>query len=452
MNDFDNLNISRQLLNAISDLGFGKLTPIQEEVFSPIRSGKDLVGIAQTGTGKTLAYMLPLLHDLKFSSQISPRILILAPTRELVIQLVRQIESYTKYLSIRTLGVYGGTNINTQKQSVVKGVDILVATPGRLYDLGVSAVLQLKTIKKLIIDEVDVMLDLGFRHQLKNIFELLPERRQNLMFSATMTEDVDELINTYFQTPAKISIALSGTPLENIEQQCYRVENFFTKANLLKYLLSDKKMFSKTLVFVSSKKNADLLLETLDEDLGKEISIIHSNKAQNYRNRSIRQFEEGQKRILIATDVIARGMDITDIKYVISFDTPMFAENYLHRIGRTGRAEKQGHSILFYTENETQRKNAIELLMEYRIPEIRFPAAVEISEELSPDEKPKPDELVLPPMTKIPKDKGDAYHDKLDKNKKTNQGGSYLFKKKKYKNPQTRGDKNMNKRSKKRRR
>ncbi len=451
MNDFDNLSLSRQLQNAISDLGFEKLTPIQEEAFSPIRSGKDLVGIAQTGTGKTLAYMLPLLHDLKFSSQISPRILILAPTRELVIQLVSQIESYTKYMNTRILGVYGGTNINTQKQSVAKGVDILVATPGRLYDLGVSAVLQLKTIKKLIIDEVDVMLDLGFRHQLKNIFELLPERRQNLMFSATMTEDVDELINSYFHSPTKISIALSGTPLENIEQRCYRVENFFTKANLLKYLLSDKKMFSKTLVFVSSKKNADLLIQTLDEDLGKEISIIHSNKAQNYRNRSIRQFEEGQKRILIATDVIARGMDITDIKYVINFDTPMFAENYLHRIGRTGRAEKQGHSILFYTESEIDRKNAIELLMGYKVPVIKFPVGVEISKELSPDEKPKPDELVLPPMTKIPKDKGDAFHDKLDKNKKTNQGGSYLFKKKKYKNAQTRGDKNMNKRGRKRR-
>jgi ATP-dependent RNA helicase RhlE len=451
MNDFDDLNLSRQLQNAISDLGFEKLTPIQEEVFSPIRSGKDVVGIAQTGTGKTLAYMLPLLQDLKFSNQISPRILILAPTRELVIQLVNQIESYTKYLSIRVLGVYGGTNINTQKQSVVKGIDILVATPGRLYDLGASGVLQLKTIKKLIIDEVDVMLDLGFRHQLKNIFHLLPERRQNLMFSATMTEEVDELIKHYFNSPEKISIALSGTPLDNISQHCYRVENFFTKANLLKYLLSDKKEFSKTLVFVSSKKNADLLLETLDEELGNETGIIHSNKAQNYRNRSIKQFEEGQKRILIATDVIARGLDITDVKHVVSFDVPMFPENYLHRIGRTGRAEKQGHSILFYTESEMGRKNAVELLMNYSIPEIILPVEVEISKELSPDEKPKSDELLLPPMTKIPKDKGNAFHDKLEKNKKTNQGGSYLFKKKKYKNPQTRGDKNMNKRSKKRR-
>ena len=187
INSFENFKLSKHLRYALDDLGFKKPTPIQEAVFSVILSGRDMVGIAQTGTGKTLAYMLPILQDFKFSKQTNPRILILVPTRELVIQVVEHIESYTKYMNVRILGVYGGTNINIQRQAVAQGTDILVATPGRLYDLALSRSLKLNAVKKLVIDEVDVMLDLGFRFQLINIFELLPERRQNTMFSATMT-------------------------------------------------------------------------------------------------------------------------------------------------------------------------------------------------------------------------------------------------------------------------
>ncbi len=451
MNDFENIKLSKQLFNAINDLGFQKMTPIQKESYSVIRSGKDLVGIAQTGTGKTLAFMLPVLQDLKFSNQINPRVLIIAPTRELVIQLAEQIKTYTTYLSHRILGVYGGVNINTQKQYVAQGCDILVATPGRLYDLAASGVLQLKSINKLIIDEVDVMLDLGFRTQITNIFHLLPEKRQNLMFSATMTEDVDELINEYFTIPEKISIALSGTPLDNILQQSYQAENFFTKVNLLKYLLKDKEEFAKTLVFVSGKKNADLVFENMEDDFGNETCIIHSNKAQNYRNRSIKQFEEGKNRIIIATDVIARGLDLQDITHVISFDVPAFPENYMHRIGRTGRAEKLGKSLLFFTEKEIQNKEAIETLMGQEIVLIEFPEEVEISYELSPDEKPRLKEISFPGKNvRRKKSAGGAYHEKLEKNTKTNQGGSYLRKKKKYKKPQSLGDKIANKKSKRR--
>ena len=219
MNSFENFRLSKQLLNAIDELGFDTPTPIQTESFPVILSGKDMVGIAQTGTGKTLAYMLPILHDLKFSKQTNPRILVLVPTRELVIQVVDQFKSISTYLNVRVLGVYGGVNINTQKMAAAQGTDILVATPGRLYDLALSGSVQLKGISKLVIDEVDVMLDLGFRFQLKNIFELMPDRRQNIMFSATMTEEVDELIEDFFIAPAKISIAVSGTPLSNIDQQ-----------------------------------------------------------------------------------------------------------------------------------------------------------------------------------------------------------------------------------------
>ena len=443
MDSFENLKLSKQLLSVIGELGFDKPTPIQQESFSVILSGKDLVGIAQTGTGKTLAYLLPLLQPLKFSKQISPRILILVPTRELVLQVVADIEKLIKYQNVRVLGIYGGTNINVQKRKVAQGTDLLVATPGRLYDIAVSGVLKLKDINKLVIDEVDVMLDLGFRYQLTNIFELLPERRQNIMFSATMTEEVDALIDDFFVSPTKISIAISGTRLDNIEQQSYRAQNFHTKVNLLAYLLADKTEYAKVLVFVSNKKNADRLFELLAEDFGSELGIIHSNKSQNYRIRSVQQFDDGTKRILIATDVMARGLDLEKITHVINFDTPGYPENYMHRIGRTGRAEQPGKSILFYTEKEVDDKIAIESLMNYSIPKIDFPDAVEISSELIPEERPKVIESTNRNLKKITGEK--AFHEKKEKNTKTNQGGSYLRKMKKHKNPKTRGDKNINK-------
>ena len=448
MDTFNDFGLSRQLQNAIDDLGFVKPTPIQKGVYNIVLSGKDVVGIAQTGTGKTLAFVLPLLRELKFSKQTSPRILILVPTRELVVQMVEMINLIAKYMSVRVLGVYGGTNINTQKHAVAAGADIVVGTPGRLFDLAVSQVLKLKSINKLVIDEVDVMLDLGFRHQLTNIFELLKERRQNIMFSATMTREVDALIDTFFSKPEKISIAVSGTPLDNISQQCMSVPNFYTKVNLLKYLLKDKEEYSKVLVFISSKKNADRLFESIEEEYGHECGVVHSNKSQNYRLRSVKQFDEGENRILLSTDVMARGLDLDKITHVINFDTPHYPENYMHRIGRTGRAEEMGKSLLFFTEKEEEDKNAIEELMNFKIPQISFPEGeVEISRELIPEERPA--DYEHRPLTKVkPLSGGGAFHEKKEENKKFNQGGSYKFKMKNYKKPKTRGDKNFNKKKK----
>lgn len=451
MATFENLNLSKQLYNAIDDMGFDTPTPIQLEACPVILSGKDVVGIAQTGTGKSLAYILPLLREMKFSKQNAPRILVMVPTRELVLQLVEQFESAAKYMTVRILGLYGGTNINAQKQAVMQGADIVVATPGRLYDLALTRVLSLKAIKKLVIDEVDVMLDLGFRYQLTNILEFLPKRRQNLMFSATMTEDVDLLIDDFFNNPVKISIAVSGTPLHNISQQCYQVQNFYTKINLLAHLLKDKKEFSKVLIFVSSKKNADRVYETLEEEFGSEMGIIHSNKSQNYRIRTIKQFDEGQNRILVTTDVMARGLDLEMITHVINFDTPTYPENYMHRIGRSGRAKQEGKSILFFTEKEQEAKEAIEALMELKIPQLEFPEEVKISTMLIPEERPKVVEPNIGPnIKKLRESGGGAFHEKSNKNKKVNLGGSYKREiVKKYKKPKTRGDKIANQRSKK---
>ncbi len=447
---FQDLKLSTPLYNALDDLGFTNPTPIQAEAFSVVASGTDVVGIAQTGTGKTFAYMLPILRGLKYSEQESPRVLVMVPTRELVVQVVDEIEKLAKYINVRVLGVYGGVNINAQKRAVAEGIDIIVATPGRLYDLAVSRVLQLKSIQKLVIDEVDVMLDLGFRHQLINIFDILPERRQNIMFSATMTEDVDALINDFFTAPQRVSIAVSGTPLENIEQHKYAVPNFYTKLNLLKSILKDTETYNKVLIFVGFKKMADRLFDALDENFHDELCVIHSNKTQNYRLRSIEQFRAGDNRILVATDVMARGLDIDNVSHVINFDTPNFPENYMHRIGRTGRAEREGQALLFYTEKEQDALERIEGLMQMTIPQIEFPENVTISTDLLEEERPQILERNNPTKLRDEDAPGPAFHEKKEKNSKENLGGSYKFKiAAKYKKPKTRGDKNYNKRNKK---
>jgi len=445
MESFSDFKLVKQLNYAIDDLGFDKPTPIQKEAFSVVLSGKDIVGVAQTGTGKTLAYMLPILQDLKFSKQVAPRVAIMVPTRELVLQVVENIESFAKYISLRVVGVYGGTNINTQMQSVAQGADIIVGTPGRFYDLSLSGALKLKAIKKLVIDEVDVMMDLGFLPQLTNIFELLPEKRQNIMFSATMTEEVDALIDDFFIVPTKIAIAVSGTPLENIVQQCYPVPNFYTKVNLLTHLIKNKTDFRKVLIFVSSKKIADRLFDALEGRFGSELGVIHSNKSQNYRIRSVEQFDSGVNRILLSTDVMARGLDLEKITHVINFDTPTYPENYMHRIGRTGRAEEEGNTILFYTEKETENKEAIEDLMKMKILTNKIPKDVEVSRELIPEEQPRNVEIHKSHKKKT--DEEVSYHQKSEKNSQTNQGGSYRrIIAKKYKKRKTRGDKNFGKR------
>lgn len=446
---FTDLNLNTPLYNALEDLGFTTPTPIQAEAFNVVASGKDMVGIAQTGTGKTFAYMLPILKNLKFSTQDNPRVLVLVPTRELVVQVVDEIEKLSKYINNRVLGVYGGTNINTQKQAIAQGIDILVATPGRLYDLALSRVLQLKSIQKLVIDEVDVMLDLGFRHQLINIFDILPTKRQNIMFSATMTQDVDALISDFFKSPERVSIAVSGTPLENISQARFDVPNFYTKVNLLVHLLQDRETFNKVLIFVAYKRMADRLFEKLDTIFHDELCVIHSNKTQNYRLRSIEQFRAVDNRILIATDVMARGLDIDNISHVINFDTPDFPENYMHRIGRTGRAERKGEALVFSTEKEQEAIENIQQLMQMTIPVIELPEAVEISKELIEEERPQIKERNNPKKRRDEDAPGPAFHEKSKKNLKENLGGSYKFKiAAKYKKPKTRGDKNYNRRNK----
>jgi ATP-dependent RNA helicase RhlE len=439
---FKDLNLSAALLNALDDLGYDTPTTIQEKTFAVAMSGRDVCGIAQTGTGKTIAYLLPCLKQWKFSNTLQPQILIIVPTRELVVQVVETINKLTAYMSVIAVGVYGGVNINTQKLSVEKKTDIIVATPGRLFDLTMNGSLKLKSIKKLVIDEVDEMLNLGFRTQLKNILDLLPEKRQNLLFSATLTEDVENIMQLYFNDPVKIEAAPTGTPLKNIDQTAYELPNFYTKVNMLKLLLAEDISMTKVLVFAASKSLADQLYDELQPLYEGSFNVIHSNKEQNHRFNTVTQFKAGVYRFIIATDIVARGIDIAEVTHVINFDTPDVPENYMHRIGRTGRADKKGIAVTFITEKEKKSQADIEALMNFKIPILPLPEHLQISEELTEDEKPKV--YMKEIQIKIPKKEaaGPAFHEKSAKNSKVN----FVVRRKdrmmkKYGKPLTRGQK-----------
>ncbi|NLR90230.1 DEAD/DEAH box helicase [Flammeovirga agarivorans] len=420
---FEELKLNNFLKNAIEDLEYVNVTPIQKEAFPVIGSGKDIIGIAQTGTGKTMAYLLPLLQNLKFSNQDDPRVLIVVPTRELVAQVVEEINALTKYMSVRTVGVYGGANINTQKQKVHEGLDILVGTPGRVLDIALAGVLKFKSLQKFVIDEVDEMLDLGFRPQLTRLMDLMPDRRQNIMFSATITDDVAELIETFFNQPTKVEIARTGTPADKVTQRAYHVPNFYTKVSMLEYLLDHEPNMERTLVFVRNKKLADRLHETIEKKFPEKTGIIHSNKSQNYRFRSLEKFENGEFNILIATDIIARGLDIKGITHVINFDTPEIPEEYIHRIGRTGRADEKGLAITFINEAEQEYQMMIETLMGKAIPLEPMPEEVPVSQIFSEEEKPKiSDKDYLQDVRhKTPRGGGGAFHTKQGINNPENQ-------------------------------
>lgn len=424
MTTFKDLNLSKQLINALTDIGFDTPTPIQEKAFPVIMSGKDVVGIAQTGTGKTFSYLLPILRQITYSEQRQPRVLIVVPTRELVMQVVGEIEKLSKYMNVRFTGVYGGGNINIQKQKVYDGLDILVATPGRLIDLTLSRTLQFNGIQKLVIDEVDEMLNLGFRAQLIKILDILPEKRQNLMFSATLNEDVEMMIENYFTKPVYVELITRGTPLEKIIQQAYHVPNFYTKVNLLENLLQTDTEFKKVLVFVKNKKIADEIFKELETDFGQEIGVIHSNKTQPQRFQAVKQFDEGVHKLLVATDVIARGLDLKDVTHVLNFDMPLKDPNsYIHRIGRTGRADKTGISVSFITKTDIDIQKSIETLMNKKMTVLEIPETVEISINLTQDEKPVARDKNLNKNKKLVKPTG-AFHEKSEKNKKVNLGGA----------------------------
>ncbi|RKE04491.1 DEAD/DEAH box helicase [Marinifilum flexuosum] len=419
MISFDDIKLSKQIRMALDEAGFEKPTEIQHQVFSPVRSGKDIIGIAQTGTGKTLAYLMPILMKLNFAKGMDPRALIVVPTRELVLQVCETIELLTPYMDIRTLGIYGGVNINTQKEKVYDGVDILVATPGRLMDIYMTRVLKMSQVRTLVIDEADKMMDLGFMPQLNAIFDILPEKHQNLLFSATFSDTVAKMSDDFLFLPERIEVAPQATTVKNIHQIQYRVPNILSKVNLLKHLLEDKEEFNKVMVFTETKKNADRIVDRLEEILGEELSVIHSNKAQNTRINALNAFKEGRARVMVSSDVAARGIDIEDVSHVINFDIPTNYVEYVHRVGRTGRAEKEGTAISFVNEGEEELMEKIEELIRKPVSLESVPLDVEITSQLLEDEKKQTRNIKV--KNTIRRDTG-AFHQKKAKNMKTPSG------------------------------
>ncbi len=427
---FRELHLNNFLLNALDELGLSETTPIQEMAFAPIMAGKDVLGIAQTGTGKTFAYLIPLIQQWKFSKKKTAEILVLVPTRELVVQVVDEFEKIAKYTSLKAAGAYGGTNIKTQILAISQGVDVVVATPGRLLDLMLHGTITASHIKKLVIDEVDEMLNLGFRAQLTTLLDLLPMRRQTLMFSATINSDIDLLIENSSNIPVRIEVEISGTPLTNIEQVGYEVQNLNTKINFLEHLLSTDESMTKVLVFAGSKRMADNLNAKLEYAFPDQLAVIHSNKTQNRRLKTVEEFERGACRILIASDLIARGLDVTEITHVINMDVPNVPENYMHRIGRTGRAEKKGKAITMIAPSEKEDQEKIEELMGIKIPMMLMPEEVEISKLLTPDEELTPGMKFIEVKRRKDPEKGDSFHEKKEKNKKVPIKVTHIDKKK----------------------
>jgi len=380
-NKFEQFKLNRQLLNAVEEAGYTEPTPIQEQAIPLALAGQDILGIAQTGTGKTAAYTLPLLMRIKYAQGEHPRALILAPTRELAMQISEAITQLSKYTDIRTVVVFGGVGPKAQTDAIRKGVDIIVATPGRFMDLYFKEEIVVKHLNVMILDEADKMMDMGFMPQIRKLLEIIPTKRQNMLFSATFSEKVEKLSYEFLEFPTRIEVTPQATTAEMVSQSIYEVPNFRTKINLLTHLLRDEEAFNRVLVFTRSREVAGLVHQNLLERVVKEheLKVIHANKGQNTRTNSMEAFREGSVRVMVATDVVARGIDITEVSHVINFDVPLIYEDYVHRIGRTGRANHVGEAITFMTVADEYHIRKIENMIRMEIPRRELPEEVEVA-------------------------------------------------------------------------
>ncbi|HEY1025696.1 MAG TPA: DEAD/DEAH box helicase, partial [Sphingobacteriaceae bacterium] len=361
---FEDFKLNRQILNAVTDAGYTEPTPIQQKAINPILSGQDIMGIAQTGTGKTAAYVLPMLMKLKYAQGHDARALILAPTRELAMQIEENIKTFARYTDLRTVVIYGGLGPKVQKTEIGKGLDILVATPGRFLDLYLAGDINTKSLQFLVLDEADKMMDMGFIGSIHRILEVVPRKRQNLLFSATMSDLVHKIAGDFLKFPAVIEVAPQATPAQTVNQVLYLVPNLKTKLNLLQHLLRNDEEFHRLIIFCKTKTVADNIYHFLERRYGDDgVKVIHANKGQNTRINSINAFKEGAVRFLVATDVAARGLDVSNVSHVINFDVPIIIEDYVHRIGRTGRAYNTGEAITFCNKAEEYYIRKIEKLI-----------------------------------------------------------------------------------------
>jgi ATP-dependent RNA helicase RhlE len=376
---WEDLKLTRQFIDALQDLGYKHPTLIQQKCIPPILAGQKVVGIAQTGTGKTAAYLVPLLYKLKYGQGNQPRALILAPTKELVIQIASNAQYMAKYTDIKVVCLYGGVGQSSQVESLRSGADMIVATPGRFMEIYLKNEIQTKQIKLLVIDEADKMMDMNFMPQLRKIFEVLPPKRQDLLFSATFPHRVEKMISEFIDFPVRIEASTQSTVTKQVTQSAYKTPNFKTKLNLLLYFLKDD-VFHRVLIFARTKQTVINLAKYLERSNVESVKVIHSNKSQNARINSITEFREGKIRILISTDVSARGIDIKKVSHVINFDVPLIYEDYVHRIGRTGRAFETGMAITFVTPSDIYHVGRIEKMIGDKINIETMPSQVIVEE------------------------------------------------------------------------
>jgi len=367
---FQSLGLMAELVRAVGDKGYATPTPIQTQAIPLILEGRDLMGSAQTGTGKTAGFTLPILQRL-VSSAAKPqgrravRALIVTPTRELAAQVAQSIEDYGKWLPLKSTVVFGGVSINPQKQKLIRGVDILVATPGRLLDHVGQRSVDLSQVELLVLDEADRMLDMGFIHDIRRILKLLPQQKQTLLFSATFSAEIKNLANGLLKSPALVEVSPRKITLDAIEQVVHPVDKA-RKRELLSFLIGSND-WRQVLVFGRTKHGANRLVKQLTSD-GIDAAAIHGNKSQGARTRALADFKSGKLRVLVATDIAARGLDIAQLPRVVNFELPNVAEDYVHRIGRTGRAGREGRAISLVSPDEAKQLKDIQRLINREIP------------------------------------------------------------------------------------
>lgn len=369
---FDSLGLNAELHRAVSEKGYNTPTAIQQKAIPIILEGRDLMGGAQTGTGKTAGFTLPLLQRLQNSTRPNKgrrpiRALVLTPTRELAAQVADSVRTYGQYLPLRSTAIFGGVSINPQKQKLIKGVDVLIATPGRLLDHVSQKTVDLSKIEIFVLDEADRMLDMGFIHDIRKVLALLPDKKQTLLFSATFSKEIKQLTKNLLVSPALIEVARQNTASDLVTQVVHPVDKS-RKRELLSYLIGSNN-WKQVLVFNRTKHSANRLAKQLESD-GISSAAIHGNKSQGARTKALADFKSGKVRVLVATDIAARGLDINQLPHVVNYDLPNVSEDYVHRIGRTGRAGHEGEAMSLVCIDEHKLLKDIEKLINRDIPKI----------------------------------------------------------------------------------
>ena len=379
---FNDFKLNKQLLTAVAEAGFAEPTPVQQQTIPLLLAGHDVLGVAQTGTGKTAAFGLPLLMKVKYAQGHSPRALVLAPTRELAMQIETHLRALATHTDLRIFAIYGGLGPKTQIETIAQGLDILVATPGRLLEIYLKGDLRLNDIKSLVLDEADKMMDMGFMPQIRRILEIIPRKRQNALFSATMPDRVTVLSEEFLEFPVRVEVSPANKTASTVSQVLYQAPNLLTKINLLHFLLHrDIDTMTRVLLFCRTKEHADQVAHFLERKApAGEVRVIHGNKGQNARINSMEAFRAGEVRYMVATDVAARGIDVPQVTHVINFDVPIVHDDYVHRIGRTGRALHTGAAITFANEAEMVHVAEIELLINQKIELLPLPEEVVVEE------------------------------------------------------------------------